>query len=117
MNSISNNKSDKAILAAGTIAGTTALLAIPKYSAIADIVYPAIDIKKLEKVPLKDAFVKSLENKGSTIRNHYKFLSKSPSLRVGIISTALWGLVDLALSLGISYGITKKLLSRKSSKE
>lgn len=93
---ISNTNVDKQPnrITLGKVAVTTGLCTIPVISVIGDNLYDAVKTCKLEKIPFKDSFIKTVEKSGVQYQNWFSSLKKFSSKKVGAIGVGLLTALD-----------------------
>ena len=96
----------------GKVLATTALSCVPYLSVSGDLIGDTIKNVKLEKIPVKDAFVKSVKNTGKFAQDIFSFLKKGSSLKVGAALLAFGTIVDVLFT----YWCVDKVANKISKK-
>ena len=81
------------------VAGT-AMSFIPIIGEPGDTVVEMRKIKEFEKTPVKDTFIKAIENKGKKLRESSLFkdmFKEFPSKKLGKTWFAFWTIIDIAI--------------------
>ena len=106
--SVNNNGNQNSNHTARTLAkvGLTAgLCAIPILSYPADAGRAINKIRKLEKVPMKDAFVKFTENTGNELKGWFGSLNKFSSKKIGAVAVTAGVICDVLFNMWLANGI------------
>ena len=96
---------------------TTGLCCVPIISETGELLHNTFKNYKVDKIPVKDSFVKAIKQSGEKAQTWFSSLKKYSPLKVGIAHTALWTIVDVLLTYWCVDKISEKIKKKKETQQ